>query len=65
VLYSNIENQNHNVEQIDQIFGGLNQKAAQMHSSSLANQKAVEDIAEAMTEFSGDVGKIVKNTQSV
>lgn len=65
VLYSNIENQNHNVEQIDQIFGGLNQKAAQMHSSSLANQKAVQDIAEVMTEFSGDVGKIVKNTQSI
>lgn len=65
VLYSNIESQNRNVEQIDQIFGGLNQKAAQMHSSSIANQNAVEDIAGAMTVFSGNVGKIVKNTQSV
>ena len=65
VLYSNIESQNRNVEQIDQIFGGLNQKAAQMHSSSIANQNAVEEIAGAMTVFSGNVGKIVKNTQSV
>lgn len=65
VLYSNIESQNRNVEEIDRIFGGLNQKAAQMHSSSIANQNAVEDIAGAMTVFSGNVGKIVKNTQSV
>ncbi len=65
VLYRNIENQNRNVEQIDQIFGGLNQKAAQMHNSSLANQKAVEDIAGAMTVFSGNVGKIVENTRSI
>ena len=65
ILYSNIESQNRNVEQIDEIFGGLNQKAAQMHSSSVANQNAVEDIAGAMTVFSGNVGKIVKNTQNV
>ena len=65
VLYGNIESQNNNVNQIHHIFGELNHKAAQMHSSSLANQDAVEEIAEAMTVFSGNVGRIVKNTQSI
>lgn len=65
VLYNNIEYQNRNVDQIDHIFGELNRKAADMYSSSLANQDAVADISEAMTVFSGNVGKIVKNTQSI
>ncbi len=65
VLYENIENQNRNVDQIDHIFGELNRKASDMYSSSVTNQKAVEDIAVAMTDFSGNVGKIVKNTQSI
>ncbi len=65
VLYENIEGQTKNVNQIDYIFTDLNNKVSDMHSSSLANQEAVEDIAESMMEFSGNVGKIVKNTQSV
>ena len=64
-LYRNIENQNYNVSQINNIFGELNYKASEMHSSSITNQDAVEDIVEAMTVFSGNVGKIVKNTQSI
>lgn len=64
-LYGNIECQNRNVSQIDYIFAELNQKVADMHSSSLANQDAVTEIADAMTVFSGNVGEIVKNTQSV
>ncbi len=65
VLYGNIENQNNNVNQIHYIFGELNHKAAQMHSSSLANEGAVENIVDAMTVFSDNVGKIVKNTQDI
>lgn len=65
VLYGNIESQNRNVEQIDHIFGELNHKSAQMYSSSIANQGAVEDITNAMTVFRGNVGQIVKNTQSI
>ncbi len=65
VLYENIENQNYNVHQIDSVFGELNQKAADMYSSSLANQKAVDSIVQAMEVFSDNVGEIVKNTQSI
>lgn len=65
LLYDNIECQNRNVNQIDYIFDELNHKVSDMHSSSLANQHAVEAIADAMTVFSGNVGKIVKNTQSI
>ena len=64
-LYCNIENQNYNVSQINNIFGELNYKVSEMHSSSRTNQDAVEDIVEAMTVFSGNVGKIVKNTQNI
>ena len=65
ILYNNIENQNNNVNQIHHIFGELNHKAAQMHSSSLANEDAVENIVDAMTVFRDNVGKIVKNTQDI
>jgi len=64
-LYSNIESQNRNVEQIDHIFGELNNKVSQMHSSALTNQDAVEDIVRTMTVFSGNVGQIVENTQNI
>lgn len=64
-LYGSIESQNRNIDQMGHIFGELNHKAADMYNSSLANQDAVEDIVEAMTVFSGNVGKIVKNTQSI
>ena len=64
-LYTNMESQNRNVEQIDHIFGELNYKAAEMHGNSLTNQDAVEDIVETMTVFSKTVGKIVKNTQDI
>lgn len=65
VLYDNIESQNKTMGQIQGIFGNLNQKAAQMHDGSLANQKAVENITDAMVVFSDNVGKIVKNTQDI
>lgn len=65
LLYENIACQNRNVNEIDTIFDELNQKVSDMHSSSLANQQAVESIADTMTVFRGNVGKIVKNTQSI
>jgi len=64
-LYSNIEDQNNNINQIDCIFEELNQKVSDMHSSSQVNQNAVDSIADAMTAFSEHIEKIVKNTQSV
>ena len=65
LLYDNIERQNDNVNQIDNIFDGLNQRVSDMHNSSVTNQGAVEAIVEAMAEYKGNVGKIVENTQSV
>lgn len=64
-LYANIEGQTQNVSQMNYIFGDLNNKVSDMQSSSRENKEAVDGIAEAMMEFSGDVGKIVKNTQSI
>ena len=64
-LYDNIENQNNNINQIDCIFEELNRKASEMYSSSQVNQNAVDSIADAMTEFSENIEKIIKNTQSV
>lgn len=64
-LYDNIERQNANINQINYIFDDLNQKVADMHSNSLANQDAVEDIVNAMMTYRGSVDEIVKNTQSV
>lgn len=65
LLYDSIENQNRNVNQIEVIFDELNQKVSDMHSSSLANQDAVETIVDEMTVFSDNIGRIVKNTQSI
>ena len=65
VLYDNIESQNYNIHQIDSVFEDLNQKAADMYNSSLANQTAVDSIAQAMNAFSENIGEIVKNTQSI
>ncbi len=65
LLYDNIEDQNRNVNQIDCIFEELSSKVADMHGSSQTNQDAVDSIADAMNEFSDNVGKIVKNTQSI
>lgn len=64
-LYGNIECQNENVNQIDAIFDGLNRQVADMHNSSLENQAAVDAIVEAMAAYKDEVGKIVKNTQSI
>lgn len=64
-LYENIERQNNNVNQIDYIFDTLNQRVADMHSSSLTNQNAVEAIVDAMEVYKGNVGRIVENTQSI
>lgn len=64
-LYDNIENQNNNINQIDCIFEELNRKVSDMYSSSQVNQNAVDSIADAMTTFSENIEKIVKNTQSI
>ncbi len=65
ILYENIARQTDSVSQMEQIFAGLNGRAADMYNSSMANQEAVDAIAEAMGEFRENVGRIVENTQKV
>lgn len=64
-LYSNMEYQNQNINQIDYIFGDLNQRVSDMHSSSLKNQEAVGGIVAAMDDYRENIDKVVKNTQSI
>lgn len=64
-LYSNIEYQNNSINQIDNIFDELNHRVEDMHSSSLANQQAVNAIADAIEAYRGNIDKVVKNTQSI
>ncbi len=65
VLYDNIERQNYNVSQVDSIFTELNHRVEDMRNSSETNQNAVESIVDAMAVYKENVGKIVKNTQTI
>ncbi len=65
MLYENIEHQTDSVNHMEQIFESLNGRAADMYSSSLANQDAVAAIADAMEEYRSSVGRIVENTQKI
>lgn len=64
-LYSNMEYQNQNINQIDYIFDDLNHRVTDMHNSSLENQDAVAAIASAMDDYREHIDKVVKNTQSI
>lgn len=64
-LYSNIESQNRNINQIDYIFDELNHRVEDMHNSSLENQQSVNSITDAMETYRGNIDKVVKNTQSI
>ena len=64
-LYSNMEYQNQNINQIDYIFDDLNHRVTDMHNSSLENQDAVAAIALAMDDYRENIDKVVKNTQGI
>ena len=64
-LYSNIEVQNNNINQIDYIFDSLNEKVEDMHSSSLKNKGAVEDIVAAMDIYRDNINKVIEDTQNI
>ena len=53
------------MSQIDYIFEILNQRVSDMQDSSLENESAVEEIADAMNVFKGNVTQIVENTQKI
>ena len=64
-LYTNIESQNDNVNQVGHIFTNLNCRVAGMSERVQDNQKAVDNIVGAMAEYKDSVGRIVENTQSI
>ncbi len=64
-VYSNIEAQNYNVDQMNYIFEELSHRASGMHDSSMENQNAVASIAAAMEDYRNNIDKVVKNTQSI
>ncbi len=63
-LYGNIEQQNQSVNQIDYIFEELNERVTDMHSSSMKNQRAVEDIATALDAYSESISGVIANTRN-
>lgn len=64
-LYGNIEEQNHNVNQVDAIFGDLKGRVSEMHQYSVENQNAVQGIIEAMDIYKGNINRVIDNTKTV
>lgn len=64
-LYSNIEEQNYNVTQVDTIFGDLKDSVSEMHQYSVENQSAVQGIMQAMDIYKGNITRVIDNTKNV
>jgi len=64
-LYENIEQQNRNVQQVDDIFGGLETKILEMREYSEENQFTVQAIVEAMDGYKESIGMVIENTKNV
>lgn len=62
-LYSNIEAQNSNIHDVDDIFGTLKGKVAEMHTHSEENHRSVQKIAKAMDNYRENVDRVVSNTR--
>ncbi len=64
-LYSNIEEQNYKVTQVDAIFGDLKNSVSEMHQYSAENQSAVHGIMQAMDIYKGNITRVIDNTKIV
>ncbi len=64
-LYQNIENQNGTIKQVDSIFEALKEDIEKMSHVSEENQATVEDIAQAMNTYKGNVDMMIQDTQQV
>lgn len=64
-LYTNIEEQNHNINQVDSIFEQLKEKIAEMSSYSEENQTSVDEITQAMTDYRENVKMVIDDTRHV
>ena len=64
-LYQNIEAQNGNINQVNTIFETLKNDIDEMSHCSDENQKAVEDIAEAMNVYKENMDQMIQDTKQV
>lgn len=64
-LYSNIEEQNSNINQVEAIFGELRGKIADMSAHSEENQVSVESISEAMEVYRESMNQVIDDTKHV
>ena len=64
-LYTNIEEQNNSVSQVDYIFGALDSKVSEMRNYSIANENAVNSIIEAMDVYKVNISNVIENTKNV
>ena len=64
-LYQNIEAQNGNVNQVNTIFETLKNDIAEMSHCSEENQKAVDDIAEAVNVYKENTNQMIQDTKQV
>lgn len=64
-LYGNIEEQNHNINQVESIFKELKDKITDMSSNSEENQASVEAIAEAMGVYKDNMNEVIDDTKHI
>lgn len=64
-LYQDIEAQNENINQVNSIFETLKNDISEMSHCSEENQKAVEDIAEAMDVYKENMDQMIQDTKQV
>lgn len=64
-LYSNIEEQNSNVSQVDAIFRELKDRITDMSSHSEENQASVQAIAEAMGVYKESMNEVIDDTKHI
>lgn len=64
-LYTNIEEQNQNVQNVDSIFGSLHSKVGEMSSYSEENQAVVESIIDTMLSYREHMNRIVDDMKTI
>lgn len=64
-LYSNIEEQNVSVQEMNQIFEHLNLKIHEMTTSSEANQASVEAMTDAIEIYKENIDRVVESNKEI
>lgn len=64
-LYSNIEEQNDNIGQVNDIFAQLKEKISDMSSCSEDNQVSVQAIADIIHTYKEDIAIVVDDTKQI